>query len=423
MNGGKIAFAIVLTFWNGSLAAQGFPGWYTFDTLTSPLPSNLITSLDVAPNRTVWMGTSSGLASLSEQLNWNLWDTANSPLTDNWIKTLHREASGTLWIGTLSGGLFGFNNGAWTHYHSGNAPWLTNNVGAVLRRANGDLWVGTHGQGVYVLANSAWQHLSPASIGLDLSYVNALAEDDSGCVWVATHNAGLLKFCSGGWTAYNTLNTNFNSLHVQTVAMGPDGRIWVGLSGSRPDSALHCLDRTTGTWTLFGATHTGGQGISQVWDLHFDQFQRLWIATNEITCGAWLYNDTVFTCLSAGYSGLAQNRVFAVRERQDTSYWFATLSGLSYFKPAFATSLETADTAVIHVGPIPCDMELVVASESSNPLRSLRIFHPSGNCVRQWQAMQSAQKVVLPLSDLKAGWYILEIKTSRSFAVRRILKV
>lgn len=416
---------VLLSLCLSEASAQNFPGWFTYDTLTSPLRSNLITSLAVAPDRSMWIGTAGGLANLSEQLNWTLWDTANSPLTDNWIKCLYLENASTLWIGTLNGGLFGLNNGAWTHYYTGNTPWLTNNVSAVLRHTNGALWVGTHGQGIYVLNGGSWQQYNLTSTGLDMNYVNALDADDSGCVWVATHNAGLLRFCSQGWTAFNTLNTNFNTNHVQCVKAAPDGSLWVGLAGARPDSALHRYQPATNTWTLYGSPDTDDEGIRSVWDIHIDQFGRVWAATNEIARGVWLFNDTVFTHFSSGYSGLANNRVFAVRERQDTSYWFATLSGLSFFKPALLTSVESQMTPSVHVGPVPATERLFITVQSGPGayLCALRLLTVEGRSVCQKQVNYVSPQAEISLADIPPGIYLLEIRTSHSVEYKRIIKV
>lgn len=424
----KLMIALLPLVWEATSLgfAQGFPGWYTYDTITSPLHSNLITSLAVAPDRSMWIGTSAGLARLSEQMNWTLWDSANSPLTDNWIKCLHLDNDGTLWIGTLNGGLFGLNDGSWTHYYSGNSPWLTDNISAVLRHPNGTLWVGTHGQGIYVLEGFSWQHYNAANTGMDISYVNDLEAGDSGCVWVATHNAGLVRFCPSGWSAFTMLNTNFNTNHVQSIKTAPDGSLWVGLAGARPDSALHRYWPSTNTWALYGSFDTGDEGIRSVWDIQVDQFGRVWVATNEINRGVWLFNDTVFTHFSTGYSGLANNRVFAVRERQDTSYWFATLSGLSFFKPALSTSFENNDDVpLVQAGPVPATDKLYIYSEKQSGIliNTLRLLHSTGQCVWQTNEYQLKHHWEISLTHIPAGLYFLEIQSSMGKEIRRIIKI
>ncbi|MCS6982027.1 MAG: hypothetical protein N2110_07500 [Flavobacteriales bacterium] len=408
------------------LNAQNFPGWYTYDTLSSPLPSNLVTSLAVGPDRTMWIGTAAGLVALSEQLNWTIYDTANSPLTDNWIKCLYMESSGVLWIGTLQGGLFSLDNGVWSHYSTANAPWLTNNISAITRRASGDLWVGTHGQGIFVLSGGTWQHFNQANTGHDLTFVNDLEADDSNCVWVATHNAGLLKFCGQSWTAYNPLNTNFNTAHVQAVCLEAEGYVWVGLAGSRPDSALHRLDRSTGQWTIYGSHSTGGEGIGSVWDIRVDQFGRKWIATNEITRGAWLFNDTLFTVFNAGYCGLTNNRVLAVAERQDTSYWFATISGLSLYKPSLAASnsLFPVSAPSLFVGPVPtADYLLIKLDVAWGADVTVRLLEATGATVQQWSFTHLETKQILPLHTLPPGPYVLEVRGGEYVTFRKFVKI
>lgn len=424
----RVQFLWILSLVWGSFSSgfsQNFPGWYTYDTLSSPLRSNLVTSLAVAPDRSMWIGTSAGLARLSEQLNWTLWDSANSPLSDNWIKCLYLDNDGTLWIGTLNGGLWGLNNGSWTHYYSGNSPWLTDNISAVLRHPNGALWVGTHGQGIYVLDGTSWQHYNPTNTGLDISYVNNMEIGDSGCVWVATHNAGLVRFCPTGWSAFTTLNTNFNTNHVQCVKAAPDGSLWVGLAGVRPDSALHRYWPSTNTWALYSSLDTDDEGIRSVWDIQVDQFGRVWVATNEITRGVWLFNDTVFTHFSTGYSGLANNRVFAVRERQDTSYWFATLSGLSFFKPALSASLDNTNAQFVHVGPIPASDKLLIYVGNQNGIliKAIRLLNTQGQCVWQHQEDQLLGGWVIPLTHIPAGLYLLEVQSSQRLGVKRVIKI
>ena len=404
--------------------SQSFPGWFTYDTLSSPLRSNLITSIAIAHDRTVWIGTSAGLASLSEQLNWTLYDTSNSPLTSNWIKCLQFDPNNTLWIGTLQDGLFGFFNGSWTHYHTGNTNWLTNNISAVARRKNGDLWVGTHGQGAYVLTNNNWQNWRHQNTGIDIDFINDIDTDDSNNVWLATHNGGLVKISDLGWISYNQLNTNFSTNHVQAVCVENNRYVWTGLNGPRPDSALLRLDLTDQSWIIFDELSTLDEGIRSVWDIYVDMFGRKWIATNELTRGVWLYNDTSFINYSAGFSGLASNRVFAVRERQDTSYWFATLSGLSFFKPSL-TSFSEFDNSLspVMVGPNPC-MDYLSVSFTVPGIKSFdcSVLDASGRVVFSNRSI-SGSKFNLNVSHLTQGIYFIEIKESHRKSVLKILKV
>ncbi|MEP7339334.1 MAG: two-component regulator propeller domain-containing protein, partial [Acidobacteriota bacterium] len=89
---------------------------------------------------TLWAGTTAGLVRLRDGA-YTIF-TKNDGLPDDWVTSLDEAPDGTLWISTMRGGIARLKEGRFTGYTS--AQGLTDNQAlSVLRDGQGNLWIST----------------------------------------------------------------------------------------------------------------------------------------------------------------------------------------------------------------------------------------------------------------------------------------
>lgn len=74
-----------------------------YDIPAGPAPRGAVRPLDVAPDGTVWVGTSDGVRMFKPGGGYEDFKTTNSPLANNEVRAVSVERSGAVWIGTASG--------------------------------------------------------------------------------------------------------------------------------------------------------------------------------------------------------------------------------------------------------------------------------------------------------------------------------
>ena len=90
----------------GLAVYTGGSTFLTLNTTTSSIPTNNLTSLSISDlTNDVWFGSlDSGLVRRSG-MSFSTYNISNSPIPDNLIQSVQTEKNGTVWIGTQTGGL------------------------------------------------------------------------------------------------------------------------------------------------------------------------------------------------------------------------------------------------------------------------------------------------------------------------------
>ncbi len=125
---------------NGLIRFDG-TNYTIFNNTNSPVPSNNIYDLELAPDGKLWVGTDFGLGKL-DGTNWTVYRTSNSGLTYNLITAIAFEGS-TTWVGTLNS-LMKFDGGStWTKFDTVNSQIPGGVVDVILVDNLGNKWLGT----------------------------------------------------------------------------------------------------------------------------------------------------------------------------------------------------------------------------------------------------------------------------------------
>lgn len=396
---------LVFTVFVSSLVAHSqTQGWFTYDTTTSAIPSNLVTSVKADNQNAIWIGTVNGLAKFEDFFNWTIWKESNSNLPDDWITCLNIDNSGRVWIGTLSGGVAVLQNNVFTVYNTQNSPLTSNNITSINFQSN-VAWITTDGGGLYSFNGTNWINYNSSNTGFQIDVCYDVAIDGAGNKWIGTLSDGLLKLSGSIFTSFNPTDSDIPFEFVRSVAIENDTTIWVGMGYTGTDSSLTRFNGST-TFTTYSAAQANGIHFKNVWDILVDNGEK-WICTNDLDHGVIKYNDTTFTDYSSFNSGLPFNRVYAVAK--DTgNLWFATMRGLAVFneRNAFLAVPENAPLMVASVYPNPTTEIITVSLASNIHQARVSIYTADGRLAMNKQLNQVNEgRATLFVEELKAGFY------------------
>lgn len=91
---------------NGLIVKLNGFGWFTYNQLSSNIPTPGLTCVKLDQTYQPWIGTFDKGILYKNGSNFIAYDTSNSPLTDVMIQCVNIDDSGRVWIGTQTGGLF-----------------------------------------------------------------------------------------------------------------------------------------------------------------------------------------------------------------------------------------------------------------------------------------------------------------------------
>ncbi len=200
------------------------------------LPSAMVTSLTVAPDGTLWVGTDRGAA------RWTGRDFERVPdaaLVNPYVTRLYVDRSNALWIGTIMGGSLYRADGGYLRQ-----PWVVEGgmviYGTLLQDRQGSYWLDAF-EGLYrAEEDSAWHvPLYSALIqGTTKPQMTDALEDAEGGLWFSSSDSGLW-YLPPDWRQFSVLTKradkadSLGNPQVYQLAPSRSGTIWaVGTSGT-----------------------------------------------------------------------------------------------------------------------------------------------------------------------------------------------
>ena len=285
-------------------------------------------------------------------------------LSSNTISSLLLAPDGALWIGTGGFYLSGSGNArglnrldpqtgqvARFQYDPQNADSLSNdNVTSLYLDSNQVLWIGTWGGGLDRLDLSQTstpgkerfyhtQHdpLEPPSLSADIVW--SLMQDRSGVFWVGTINGGLNKLNPQvqRFRLYRNHLQDSNSLGFNVV--GPfyeadDGKIWVGTWGG----GLDAFDPRTGLFKhyLHDPNNAGSLPDNTIGSIYQDKQGVFWVGTFSglTTFDPVTGQFKVYSHDPADPNSISDNNISKIIEDKSGRLWIASLGGLDVYDQA-----------------------------------------------------------------------------------------
>src|SRR5208283_246305 len=287
------------------------------------LPDNLIPSLLVARDGTLWIGTLKGLATWKDGKLKTYPELSGQGITalvedhegrfGPMILSLYEDSKGNLWVGVANGlwkwkpgvpefvaapqsvnGITGFAEDDEGAMLAGNSTTILRLVDGrfqpypstgssralapqrLLRDRNGGLWIGTYGFGLAHIYKGRLDAFSEAD-GLSGGFVTKVFEDREGNIWVGTMN-GLDRFRE--YAVPNVSVKQGLSIGVAVSLLeANDGSIWIATSGGLN---VWKNDQISFVAALFGTAKPGDRvKSSPPASLFQDSTGRIWIATRS----------------------------------------------------------------------------------------------------------------------------------------------
>jgi PAS domain S-box-containing protein len=271
----------------------------------------IATSLAVAPNGDLWVGTEFDLkqireADLTRFGNWSFVAYSLCQGSDCRVNTLHFTRDGVLWVGT-DHGLFQFAHGQPEEV----IPALP--VIRIEEGDNGHLWLITPGQAVEWDGRRVLQHPElPSKLGVKDIY--QIFEDSHGVTWYCTGN-GIARYARGRIEKLQPWGPSGHGTF--RVYEDPKGSIWVaGAEG---------LARITSTGLELVAPGLNVRADGMYGDRDGD----LWVGTNGD--GVYRFKDPTARTYTTE-DGLPSNVVMTVLATHDGSVWAGfNCGGISHF--------------------------------------------------------------------------------------------
>ncbi|UOD31198.1 diguanylate cyclase [Massilia violaceinigra] len=236
---------------------------FRVDRAEAPDPKlNIVRALHFAPDRTLWIGTETGLVTWRAGQPWSTRAQVASPATR--INTLYGDRNGTIWAGTLGAGLLrwdqgedpgssGSNSKAVHYVHRANDSYSlpSDDIRAVMHDRSGMLWIGSITDGISLvnLNSEGFQRFIPFDVDAhNLRPNNAMRAMEGapdGRLWLA-NNAGLSLYDSASGAVLRSYRAEarpdpdnavpgapssaLSSNIVYSLYQQPDGPLWIGTS-------------------------------------------------------------------------------------------------------------------------------------------------------------------------------------------------
>lgn len=253
-------------------------------------------------------------------------------LNNNTVVSLYNDDTDILWIGTDTGGLNFIDNNEPPFRHI-----LTQNklVNSFLEAKNGDIWVGTDGGGIEIFRPGLFEKPSPKNIGLSNSVIVCMLPAANGNVWIGTYGGGLNLVTPDGKVGkiYNTTThkgkADLSDDHIYAL-LEDEGTLWIGSLGGgidRLDLKTDIISRTRHIET--DTTTIGNNYISTIVK---DKDGVIWVGT--FGTGIYAYNriTKTFKGYNSGKSNLSNDVVTTIFVDSENEIWVGTMGGgLNHF--------------------------------------------------------------------------------------------
>lgn len=293
-----------------------------FDKLnTKHIKNNSITSLLVALDGTLWMGTFGGGITRyhPEEKKFFSYSTQNG-LTNDFIWTITEDNGGNIWIGTV-GGLIRFKNNRF-HTFSTTHGLSNNIVNAIFQDHENNLWIGTE-NGLNQLKPDSTFTVYTVNHGLAHNNVMAVTEDNRGVLWIGTAN-GLTAIKGDTFTTFTTRRGLSNNL-VRAIHQDKQNNLWVATDGGL--NRIVKGERFPGTVKIepFRSAENGGDGgVNSLMTIFEDREENLWIGSSGD--GLAILHQRKLRTLSVE-DGLARRHTKAVFQDAGGAVWIGTNGG------------------------------------------------------------------------------------------------
>ena len=326
------------------------------------LKSNDINNIFKDDFGVVWVSTNRGGVS-KLNLNKNKIDhfknndfNSNS-LSGNLINTIFEDSNQNVWIGTFKTGLnLLMNNSKEKEFiHFNKADVGSNNIHAICEDNYGNIWLGSKSDGITQvqvqkgkISKTARFTKENTNNAIMVNNVTIMYKDKRGDIWMGGGpNSGLIRLTPNKEfgklpqiTQFQKLKENTNSLtsnYVFSIYEDSQNVLWVGLNGSGLVKIIRDENNNPIHYTrIMGREeYPSGLNNNQIFAIHEDNYQNIWIAT----FGGGL-NKILKEEINKKHpkiikykqeNGLPSNEIYGILEDKNQNLWISSNSGISKY--------------------------------------------------------------------------------------------
>ncbi|MFP5393611.1 MAG: diguanylate cyclase [Gammaproteobacteria bacterium] len=260
---------------------------FRVDRPEAPDPKlNIVRSLHFARDRTLWIGTETGVVRWDSTTGWDTRERVESPPTR--VTYLYGDRNEAVWAGTLAAGLLRYDRGSaspvhYVHRANDSNSLPSDNIRAVMHDRSGMLWIGSYTDGISLvnLNSQGFQRFIPFDVEAhnlrpdnSMKYIEGAPR---GRLWLAS-NSGLSLFdpASGDvektWRATGQPGSLSHDI-VYSLYQSPGGPLWVGTSAG--------LNRLDAPDKPFKVVHFGTVGADFINVIAPGRGGVLWLGTGQ----------------------------------------------------------------------------------------------------------------------------------------------
>jgi len=305
-----------------------------------------ITTIVESANKNIWIATQGDGLYRVKLVNGNLKRLAyyankknnTNKINSNIILSLMVDNDSTIWIGTEDNGINILNIETNEIKYIKQNPFDQfslnhNSIWKMYKDRSNNIWIGTYAYGLNLLVaeKSFIQHYKNQTGNINsLSHnmVNSFVEDKNGNIWIATDGGGLNFFNKNRnrFKQYNSKNSNIDTDVIVSLLEDKQNRLWLGTW----TNGLYQFNKSTKMFTRY-TQNRHGFGSNRILHMCEDRNGGLWLATFFGGLTYFNVNDQSIIVYNSENSGLSDNYVRAVNQDFDGNLWIGTDSGLDFF--------------------------------------------------------------------------------------------
>ena len=243
---------------------------YTQFTTADGLGDNRVKSIAIGPDGDIWCGVYNSGVSRYDGQTWKTYTTADG-IAGNSIYVIKLAPDKTLWFGTYGKGISMYDGISWTTHPI-------------------SLDYGIWGIDILSADGTEWMHIDPNVFEGEMmgGSVFDCAFRSDGRVYLAINGYGVQSWSTGGYNWGNLSNLSGDSWNTiigedqlttpifNAIALGNDGSVWVGTAAGLVRYRSGSID------SLTQRTSSSDKGLVGVivYDIEFDGYGNLWVATD-----------------------------------------------------------------------------------------------------------------------------------------------
>lgn len=279
------------------------------EPVESPIPDFLL----VDSEKTLWIGSSSGLTSFKYRTGQFKTYTTADGITKDRVRRIKEDMKGNLWISFFSSYADRFSSGSIASFNESHGLG-GKKINGIVEARNGDLLFGTRENGVFVFRNGKFfKYPIEEMAGAQIIHMN---EDHKGELWICT-NTGLFHVTDQRTRKYTTRDGLLND-YVTYIIEDSDRSLWVGTRKGlnrirREQDGTVVFERLLESFTIIC--------------IFEDSEKSMWIGTYD--SGIKRLKDGKFTSYEP-YAAIEEHRdamLFSMFEDRGGDAWIGALGG------------------------------------------------------------------------------------------------